>query len=192
MENFIEWFAKRAGENYGYNVETSTEKQIRKEEMNQIYQLLWRDYGINDLYLISEFCEHCKGYNEKTPYHLDTNTLLNLRDEQNLNRLNKNVWTEQRINEELEKWDEIQNAIKAITPKKDAFFRKEAHYVANIIRRTKAGLEHLNSVEVQKDFVEMMNALNDSRINKILEESKDVVIVKEKLDIHDNYKLVNA
>ncbi|MDA1675372.1 hypothetical protein [Bacillus cereus group sp. TH152-1LC] len=168
LDTFKEWAIDNFGQNYGYNAETSTEIQIPKETIQDIYKGLYQKYAINDLYIVSGHCTTCEENNPNTPYHLDT----------------FKVW---RQDDKLQK--EVQEVLAGIVPNDNARLLREAYSFSNLVVRAAEGLEEAKHVLVEKDFFNHILELNEKAIDDVMQKYTDTVVPVDSVNSGYHYCL---
>lgn len=180
-ETFAEKMVQRIGECHGYNNEISTEEQVPDSVIQEIYKGLWKRFRIHNVHLVSFYCKTCEGYHKETPFHLDTNTLLDVRDEKVLNSLNRAAWTDEKIKEVEAELDEIQAAIVGVEPDPLAKETQEAYEIWNELDRIVEEVSYSKVVRIQKEFYEVMRTLPEEKIQHHLANHKQYYEVVEGL-----------
>ena len=169
-EGFKNWFIDYVGKNYGYNVETSTEWQLTEEEINTLYKKLYKEYGIDNIYLSSYYCKTCEEHHGDKKYHLDYEELLDLTKEEVLKTINREHWSENDIQEEIDKINKIKEVVKNIKKKENAVLKREAYVFYNDFKRTVRGeIGNYNFVLVEKEFFNKVYNLEEEEINQYID-----------------------
>ena len=186
-ETFSEVMVQRIGECHGYNNEISTAEQVPNSVIQEIYKGLWKRFRIHNVHLVSFYCQTCEGYHKETPFHLDTNTLLDVRDENVLNGLNRAAWTDEKIKEIEAELDEIQTVIAGIEPNILAEETRVAYEIWNELDRIVEEVSYSKVIRIQKEFYEVMRTLPEEKIQYHLANHKQYYEVVEGLE--RNYEL---
>lgn len=167
---FAQWFIDYAGQNYGYAVETSTNWLLTTDELHTLTKEIYKKYGVDNLVLYSHYCHTCKSYDGEKPYHLDTEFFLDLTRKENVDLLNRTVWTDEDIEKELEKKKKVEDILKDVEKDVHADTLREAYVFYNLFSRVVEGREQTyNFMLVQKEFFHAMYELNDKKINSYLD-----------------------
>lgn len=179
---FVEKMVHQIGQNYGYSNEISTKEQVPQEVVDEMYRGLWKHYAIDNVHIISFYCETCVGYHKETPFHFDANTLLNVKDEKVLLSLNRNAWTDENIQEVETELNTIQNAIQGINPDAFAKEKRKAYGVIVELSRIANEVSSAKGMKIQKEFYESIRALPYEDVQKRFDEYTSLYQVENGLD----------
>lgn len=189
-EDFIKEYIQLAGQNYGYNIETSTSRQLTEAEIDLIYKGLFEEYGIDNIIFSSYFCETCKGHDETEPYHLDYENLLDLTKEENMKSINKEAWGKERIQEVISGIQFVREKINGLKKNKNADLKKEAYIFYNLLQRVVNGQEGQNNfVFVEKKYFESIYSLGEKKVNDLIDEWRARLDIVDKLENERKYQL---
>lgn len=167
-ESFIVKTAKSIGENHGYSIECSTQEALPQVVIQEIYRRIWKDYAIRDVHIVSIHCETCEEYDKNSPFHMDTNTVLDPKEN------NLSHWEHHRLQEMKTHVEEIEESIKDITPSPDAEDRNRAFKVYNVLYRIKDNRSYYSFVQIDKAFYSKMRALQIPKVEELLSDAKDL------------------
>jgi len=188
FNKFIKWFVDYAGKNYGYNIETSTKKKIPLSIINKIYQELYTQWGINDLFITSHFCETCKGYDKNFPYHFDAIRVI---DVDGADFKKTKYWDDEDIKENRKQFNFIQKKIKRLKMNDNAIVIREAYKFYNLVIRIKRGYETMRFIRVKSSYYDYIISLNIKEISDCLYDCGSKIFIVGDGKLENNYELFN-
>ena len=167
-QEFITWGIDNFGKNYGYSAETSTEEQVTKDMLHEIYRGLYQKYAIKDIYLVSNHCSTCYDKHPDKPFHLDNLTIFE---------------------RSVEERAEVDAAIKGVIPNDNAEVLREAYSFIKVLERAAWGLERSKNLLVKKSYLEVVSSLQEEDINQVLDKYKTNFKVVDELEDQRDYQL---